>query len=94
MTEFFDNGIVQLVLAVLAAVAVLALFGWLKFRRDEKIVAEFLKDSGLDGRKRFNTTVDISSATRLHEDRVRSVCNKSTRIKRKKEDDDAWKLHE
>jgi len=94
MTEFFDNGVVQLVLAVLAAVAILALFGWLKFRRDEKIVAEFLKDAGLDGSKRFRTTVDISSATRLHEDRVRSVCNKSNRIKQKQEDDDVWKLHE
>ena len=93
MAEFLDSGIVQLVLAALVAVVILGLFGWLKFRRDEKVVADFLKESGLERRQRFRKTVEISSATRLHEDRVRSICSKSTRIKKTSEHVDAWKLH-
>jgi len=54
-------------------------------------VASFLKDSGVDDRPIHKTTYEISSATRLHEKRVRKVCLKSTRIK--KEQDDSWKFH-
>jgi len=94
MADFLDNGIVQAVLVAFAAVAVLGLFGWLKFKRDEKVVEEFLKDSGLPDRKRFSTTIEIATATSLHEDRIRKICKKSTRIKKEHKDDDTWKLHE
>lgn len=94
MTDFLNNGIVQAVLLFLGAVVVLGLFGWLKFRRDEKVVADFLKTSGLQERNRFSTTTEIASATNLHEDRIRTVCKKSTKIKKTHKDEDAWKFHE
>jgi len=43
MRDIIDNEAIQVVLATLVVVVVLGVFGWLKFRRDEKIVIEFLK---------------------------------------------------
>ena len=91
MNELFDNGVVEWVLALLVAIFVLGVFGWLKFKRDEKVVADFLKTSGLEERPRLKTTEEISLATKLHVKRVRRVCRKSTRIK--KEQDGSWKFH-
>lgn len=82
---------VELAFAALVGVFVLGLFGWLKFKRDEKVVADFLKNSGLAARRVHKTTYEISSATSLQEKRVRKVCRKSTRIK--KEQDDSWRFH-
>jgi len=94
MADFFNQTLVQWILAAIVAVGVLALFGWLKLKRDEKLVAEFLRASGVDSHRRFRTTAEISKATDLHEDRIRVVCKKSTRIRPKREEGDAWKLHD
>jgi hypothetical protein len=91
MNELFENETVKLAFAALLVILVLGLFGWLKFKRDEKVVASFLKDSGVDDRPIHKTTYEISSATNLHEKRVRKVCLKSTRIKQQQ--DDSWKFH-
>ena len=92
MKELFENEIVVWVLAGLGAILVLGLFGWLKFKRDEKVVADFLRASGVEDEGRsLKTTKEISSATNLHEKRVRRVCRKSTRIK--KEQDGSWRFH-
>lgn len=93
MTDILDSEILQIVLATLVALAVLGLFGWLKFRRDEKIVTEFLKNSGIGDRDNDLTTAAISSATRLSETRIRRICSRSTLIKRHREDIESWKLH-
>lgn len=82
MSDFFNNGIVQAVLATLVAVLVLGIFGLLKFKRDEKIVAEFLKNTGIITGHASGTTQAISSATHLTEERIRTVCSKSSRIRR------------
>lgn len=92
MSDFFNNGIVQGVLASLAVVLILGLFGWLKFKRDEKIVARFLKDSGVETNHRFRSTQALSSATNLSEERIRKVCSKSTRIRRNQKEKESWKL--
>ena len=93
MTDFLNNGIVQAVLLFLGAVVVLGLFGWLKFRRDEKIVIEFLKNSGVESGDDYTTTAAISSAMRLSETRIRRVCGKSAVIRKHHEDSESWKLH-
>ena len=93
MSGMIDDKIVQAVLVTLAVVAILGLFGWLKFRRDEKIVMEFLKEFGVETRDDPATTTVISAATRLSETRIRKVCNKSARIRRHREDTESWKLH-
>ena len=92
MTDMLDSEILQIVLATLVAVFVLGLFGWLKFRRDEKIVIEFLKDSGIGNREGDTTTTAISSATRLSETRIRRVCDRSALIKRHRDDIESWRL--
>lgn len=92
MSDLFDNEIVQIVLATLVAVVVLGLFGWLKFRRDEKIVVEFLKKSGVETGAASVTTTDISSATRLSEARIRKICGKSARIRKHGKEKGYWTL--
>ena len=93
MSDFFKNGIVQGVLATLIGVLILGIFGWLKFKRDEKIVTEFLKNLEVETRHTFRTTHEISSATKLSKNRIRKLCSKSSKIKRKQKDKDSWKLH-
>jgi len=89
MRDFFDNEVIRVVLATLVVVVILGFFGWLKFKRDEKIVMEFLKNSGIQTRDDFTTTSRISSATRLSEARIRRVCGKSARIKRHRQDSES-----
>jgi hypothetical protein len=69
MSDFFRNEIVQGVLVTLIGVLILGIIGWLKFKRDEKIVTEFLKNSGIETRHTFRATDAISSATNLSEER-------------------------
>ena len=94
MTDFLNEPLVQWILLAIAAVVVLGLFGWLKLRRDEKVVTEFLKSSGVETRRPFRTTIEISEATELREKRVRTVCKKSNRIGRHQDEEDSWNLHD
>ena len=93
MKDFAGNEVVHVLLATLLVVVILGVFGWLKFRRDEKIVMEFLKNSGVETRDEPATTTAISAATRLSETRIRKVCSRSARIRRHREDRESWKLH-
>jgi hypothetical protein len=92
MSDFFKNGIVQGVLLALVGVLVLGLFGWLKFRRDEKIVAEFLENSGVEAAHTATTTHAIHLSTKLSKARIGTVCRRSKRIKRHREEGESWKL--
>jgi hypothetical protein len=83
---------IQVVLVTLVVVIILGVFGWLKFRRDEKIVIEFLKRSGIESGDAGTTTTAISAATRLSEARIRRVCGKSARIKRHRKEKGYWTL--
>lgn len=92
MDEAGLNEIVQWIFGALVAAVVLGLFGWIKFKRDEKLVTEVLRQSSVDSRSARKTIYEISSVTKLHEKRVKKICRKSTRIK--KEQDGSWRLHD
>lgn len=92
MNTFFNNGLIRGVLVLLVVLFILGLFGWFKFRRDERIVTEFLRKSGVDTGDDCSSTQVISSATSLSEDRVRVICSNSSRVKRKHKDEDLWRL--
>jgi hypothetical protein len=92
MSDYLESGIVQGVLATLIGVLVLGIIGWLKFRRDERIVTEFLKNSGIETPHISRTTQAISSATHLSKERIGKVCSKSTMIGRCRKEKGSWKL--
>jgi len=92
MSDFFDNGIVQGIFATLIGALILGLFGLFKFKRDEKIVTQFLKNSGIETSHSFRTTHAISSATSLSKERIRHICRKSAMIRRHERDKESWKL--
>jgi len=48
MSPLCNGEIIQEVLALLIGALVLGVFGWLKFKRDEKIVNRFLKQLGVE----------------------------------------------
>ena len=86
------NTVFYWVIGILVCVFILGFFGWLKFRRDEKIVTDFLEKSGIntDG---FSTTHSISSATNMSRERIIKICKASSKIRRSRNDRDSWKLH-
>ena len=92
MREFFSSEIVQGVLATLAVVVILGVLGWFKFKRDEKIVIEFLKNSGVQTGEASSTTTTISSGTELSEARIRRVCTRSARICKGGKEKGSWTL--
>ena len=59
MRDFIDNEVLLVVLATLVVVVILGVFGWLKFRRDEKIVKEVLKNSGVENHEDVVKTIAI-----------------------------------
>jgi hypothetical protein len=63
MRDIIDNEVILVGLATLVVV-ILGVFGWLKFRRDKKIVRELLKNSGVDTRDDITTTGVISKKVR------------------------------
>ncbi len=86
------NEWVQWVFGAILVVAILGLFGWLKFKRDEKLVADVLKAPAAEAGQNTKTTTEICSITNLHEKRVRKVCQRSRRIR--KHEDGSWRLHD
>jgi hypothetical protein len=84
--------VIKIVLVTLVVVIILGVFGWLKFRRDEKIVIEFLKNSGVESGDDSTTTAAISSATRLSETRIQRICDRSAVIKRHHREKGCWIL--
>ena len=92
MSNYLENGILKIVLAALVVALILGVFGWLKFRRDERIVAEFLRKSGVENGGKPATTQAISSATRLRAARIEKVCGKSTLIRASRREKGTWKL--
>jgi len=83
---------VQAVLAALLVVLILGIFGWIKFKRDEKIVARFLQDAGIETGNTCRTTKAIASATNLSEVRIRKVCSMSSVIERHQDEKESWKV--
>lgn len=92
MNEFFNNDIMQWIFAAIMGMLILGLFGWLKFKKDEKIVTEFLKKSGVETSHKFRTTHAISSVTNLSHERIKNICSKSSRIERDHIDKESWKI--
>jgi cytochrome b len=59
MRDYFDNEVILVVLATLVVLVILGVFGWLKFRRDEQIVMDFLKNSGVENHEDSTKTAAI-----------------------------------
>ena len=61
-------------------------------KRDEKLVIEFLKKSGVETGSTSRTIDAISSATALSETRILRICSRSTMIKKHGKDTGSWTL--
>ena len=92
MSDFFSSEMVEGVLAALIVILILWIFGWLKFKRDEKIVARFLENAGVETPQACRTTNAIASGTNLSEARIRKVCRNSTRVRRNRKEKESWRL--
>jgi hypothetical protein len=54
VSDIFGSAVVQAFLALSLVVLLLAGLGWLKFRRDERLVTWVLKKSGVEDRRKRN----------------------------------------
>lgn len=82
----------KLIIAIVVIIAVIAhiwLFKWVKFKVDEGVITNALKQ--LDHNNAVSSQ-DIALATKMSEKLVAKVCHKSQQIKKVSQDIDAWKL--
>lgn len=94
MTDLFDNEFVQGVLLAIIGILILGVFGWLKYRRDEKIVTKYLQEYAADSKHTKRTTQAISSATDLSEERIRKICTNHSNVSKHPKQTESWKLSE
>lgn len=83
----------KIIIAVVVLVVVAAhfwLYAWVKFKMQEGVILQFLRDSGECA---FHSSSAISAHTNITIDRVAAVCNKSRQIGKSKESGDAWSLN-
>jgi|TARA_R100000005_G_scaffold94463_1_gene72548 hypothetical protein len=82
--------IVSLVVAV-AVVAHVALYRWVKFKIQEGVILQFLRDSAEEGAPDHHHASAIAAHTQLPAERVAAVCAKSKEIIADPEAGQSWR---
>lgn len=92
MSEFLENGIVQSVIAALILTGIAFLYKRQQFRNDEAKILNFLNESSETTDHTFRSIEAITSETNLSEERVKTICDTSSKITRNKKEKESWRL--
>ncbi len=66
--------------------------GFLRDKKVENKIIEFLEKSQKEYGYEYRTTHAISSEINISEEKIRNLCNKSKRIKRNQKEKETWRL--
>ncbi len=84
--------IIALVVLV-AALAHIALYRWVKFKIHEGVILQFLRDAGEAGAPDHHHVDAIAAHTAIGAPRVDFVCRKSTRIESDPQVENSWRAN-
>lgn len=84
--------IIIALVTVVAIAAHVALYRWVRFKIDEGVVLQFLRDSDETGQLNCHSTAAIVTHTALPPERVARVCANSREIVPHPEQGDCWQL--
>ena len=83
--------IVIAVVVIIALLAHLALYRWVKFKIHEGVILQYLRDTVEEGAPDHHHADVIAAHTRLPEDRVTHVCQRSGDILTDPDATDSWR---
>ena len=96
MSTIFETISNNQLVSGLVVAGILAVVGaawkWNHDRRDSQIIYDFMRQSKLGTNFEFRSTEAISSATKIPEKRVATLCSKHPKIKRNEKEKQSWKL--
>jgi hypothetical protein len=85
----------KLIIALVVVIAIaahVALYRWVRFKIDESVVLQFLRDSDEAGQLNCHSTEAISTHTALPTERIAKVCDNSNEIAPHPDQADCWQL--
>lgn len=82
---------VVFVVVVVAVIAHVSLYRWVKFKIQEGVILQFLRDSAEEGAPDHHHATAIAAHTQLSAERVSAVCAKSKEIIADPEDGQSWR---
>ncbi len=77
---------------VIALLAHVALYRWVKFKIQEGVILQYLRDEADSGAPDHHHTETIAAHTRLAKDRVAKVCQRSRDIRPDPDAVDSWRV--
>jgi len=86
-----ESGIIIAVVVVVALAAHIALYRWVKFKIQEGVVLQFLRDAGETGAPDHHHADAIAAHTDISPQRVAAVCGKSPQIHCDPEVENSWR---
>jgi hypothetical protein len=86
-----ESKIIIAVVVVVALAAHIALYRWVKFKIQEGVILQFLRDAGETGAPDHHHADAIAAHTNISSQRVAVVCGKSPQIHSDPEVQNSWR---
>lgn len=86
-----ESRIIIAVVVVVALAAHIALYRWVKFKIQEGVILQFLRDAGEMGAPDHHHADAIAAHTDISPQRVTAVCGKSPQIHSDPEVENSWR---
>jgi len=86
----------QIVIGIVVLVAVaahIALYRWVRFKIQEGVILQFLRDAGESGAPDHHHVDEIAAHTELPAERVEQVCRKSVEIQSDPQVENSWRAN-
>jgi hypothetical protein len=83
--------VIVMLVVVVALIAHVALYRWVKFKIQEGVILQFLRDAAEEGAPDHRHATAIAVHTQLSAERVATVCARSKEIIADPEDGQSWR---
>ncbi|MAA87382.1 MAG: hypothetical protein CME39_06970 [Haliea sp.] len=87
-----DAKIIVALVVIIAVAAHVVLYRWVKFKIQEGVILQFLRDAREDGAPAHHHAVAIAAHTQLSPERVATVCARSKDILADPQAEHSWRV--